>query len=385
MRLAVLMSLASPWSREAAWRLSELGHRIHVIDFARSTANTGYLSVCDNFQASSISSFREAVAGCHLIESPFSSGLRYFTSALRLRKILRGCGAEALLTLYGGGFATVAYVSGFRPYAVYVVGSDILLVRTIRRTITRAALTAASSVFANGAYLAEKARELAPEADVVPIYLGVDTARFSPGCPPAEPVRIVCTRGFLPVYNNEYLVRGLAEMPDILADFAIAFTSAGPLLDTVRTLADELLPTRIRRNVEFLGGVNSECLVESLKRAHIYVSLSRSDGTSTSLLEALACGLFPVVSDIPQNREWIDPEAGNGILVPLDQPRELAASLILAISDPGRRMRAAEYNRRLVIERANSPRNMATLAAKLESIARSRLIETPEQGRAHVN
>jgi glycosyltransferase involved in cell wall biosynthesis len=45
--------------------------------------------------------------------------------------------------------------------------------------------------------------------------------------------------------------------------------------------------------------------------ADIYISASHSDGSSVSLLEAMACGLPALVSDIPGNREWVKP-GGNG-------------------------------------------------------------------------
>lgn len=48
--------------------------------------------------------------------------------------------------------------------------------------------------------------------------------------------------------------------------------------------------------------------------AKIWVSIPESDATSISLLEAMACGSIPVVSDLPANREWIQ-SGVNGIVV----------------------------------------------------------------------
>jgi glycosyltransferase involved in cell wall biosynthesis len=297
-----------------------------------------------------------------------TSRLGYFTSGGALRKIATECGAEVLVTLYGGGFATMAYLSGFRPFAVFVVGSDILLQAGIRRPISRLALQAADTVFVNGEYLHQKTREMAPRARLAPLLLGIDTARFTPGSPPEQPVRIICTRGFSPIYNNDYLIRALAVLPADLPDFQVTFAAPGPELDAVRALADDLLPAGLRERVEFLGGVSHEHLVENLQSAHIYVSLSRSDGTSMSLLEALSCGLFPVLSDIPQNREWVSPEARNGTLVPLEAPPLLANALAEAICDTERRRQASAWNRNLVLERACNRRNMTTLTDMLAGL-----------------
>jgi glycosyltransferase involved in cell wall biosynthesis len=172
------------------------------------------------------------------------------------------------------------------------------------------------------------------------------------------------------VYNNEYLIRALAMMPDTVGDFTVTFVSSGPLLASSRQLADELLPCHVRSRVEFLGGVNDERMAEILRISHIYVSTSRSDGTSSSLLEALASGLFPVLSDIPQNREWINVSNGpkNGILVPLDEPDTLVRALHEAILGEQWRNEVAKYNRNLVLTRASSRTTMKDLAVTLESI-----------------
>jgi glycosyltransferase involved in cell wall biosynthesis len=366
MRLAILMPVESPWSRETALRIAELGHEVHVIDF--HSAKREYLGGRKELHAPAIERLRSQVAGVLTLSAPIQSQLRYVVCARQLRKICRRCGAEILLTLWGGGWATMSYLSRVRPYAVFVGGGDILRVAGVNRWISQRALNAAEIVFANGKYFAARAREFAPKARIVPLYYGVDTEKFAPGFASGLPLRIICTRGFSAVYNNDYLVRGLAVMPDSVPEFRVTFTSPGSLLEETRSLADEILPPATRQNVEFLNGVTDDDMVKNLQASHVYVSLSRYDGTSISLLEALSCGLFPVLSDIPQNREWIDPALGNGILVPLDQPKALAEALVRALSDEESRQRAAEINRRLIIERADGRRNMAILATRLESI-----------------
>jgi len=371
MRLAVLMSAACPWAREVIARLSESGHEIHIIAF-RQDRDGGYLQTSDDFQTSGVQRLKDSAATVHFMDSHVRSQLRYLLSAPTLRRILGRCGADALLTLYGGGFAAMAYASGFRPYAVYAVGSDVLESRRLWRGVARIALRSASCIFVNGIYLTEKTRELVPSAHPILLYLGVDAERFSPSPRSAKPVRIVCTRGFWHVYNNEYLIRALAMMPETVGDFAVTFVSSGPLLESSKQLADELLPCHVRSRVEFLGGVSDERLTEIVRNSHIYVSTSRSDGTSSSLLEALASGLFPVLSDIPQNREWINVSNGlrNGILVPLDEPEILVTALREAILDEKWRNEVAKYNRSLVLTRASSRTTMKDLVVTIESIVR---------------
>lgn len=47
--------------------------------------------------------------------------------------------------------------------------------------------------------------------------------------------------------------------------------------------------------------------------AMFYISIPKSDGTSISLLEAMAYGCIPITSDLPANKEWIN-HLENGII-----------------------------------------------------------------------
>jgi len=55
----------------------------------------------------------------------------------------------------------------------------------------------------------------------------------------------------------------------------------------------------------FLPTMNHSDMIELLKNTKIYVSATKSDGTSLSLLEAMQCATIPIVSNIPSNRSWI--------------------------------------------------------------------------------
>jgi glycosyltransferase involved in cell wall biosynthesis len=371
MRLGVLMSLAGAWQRETALRLAELGHAVTIVTFDRPRGEQQYLSVDDAFQRESIDALRRAVEGLHVLDTRSTSGLRYFSSGPKLRRVLRDAKAEALLTLYGGGHATAAYVSRFRPYSVYGAGTDILMATGFRRWMARRTLGHATPLFVNGRYLSERARLLAPEAEVVPVYVGVDTDVFRPGTPPDEPVRVICTRGFAPVYDNAAIVRGLAEMGSPDREVQVTFLAGGPLLDETRALADRLLPRGLRDAVSFEGGASRDRVAEALASSLVYVSMSRSDGASVSLMEAMACGLYPVLSDIPANREWIDEGAANGLLVPVNDPRALGEALARAIDDAHGRARARTFNLSMAAERVDARRNMAFLAEELERRVRA--------------
>jgi glycosyltransferase involved in cell wall biosynthesis len=107
-----------------------------------------------------------------------------------------------------------------------------------------------------------------------------------------------------------------------------------------------------------------------LGRAQVYVSPSVHDGTPNSLLEALACGCFPVVGNIESMREWIT-SGVNGLLVDATDVQSVADGLVTALSDPELRRKAANENARLVAERADYGRCMAQARAFYEELVRA--------------
>lgn len=368
MRLALLTPSKCPWSRRLAGHLSALKNEVHLIDFQSAGTSRLYLSHSTTFVQEHERLLRQATTAVHFLKTRFRSNLRYAAVAPQLGRLCRDLKADVLLSMYGGGWAASAYLSGMPRFAVYVVGSDILLAGAVNRVISRRVLTASRVVFANGDNLAARTRAIAPRANVLPLLIGVDPGEFEPCELPREPVVVLCTRGFERVYNNAYLIEALGMLDDLAPRLRVVFSSSGSLLDEVRTLADRTLSPRMRQRVEFRGGVANDELRRLLQSAHVYTSLSRSDGTSTSLLEAFACGSFPVVTDIPANQEWIDPPTNNGLLVPLDQPAALADALRRAVNDAELRRHARSLNRELVLERADARQTTAELARRLESL-----------------
>ncbi len=107
----------------------------------------------------------------------------------------------------------------------------------------------------------------------------------------------------------------------------------------------------VRDSVRLLPAVPHKEMARLFRLADITVSPSLHDGTPNSLLEAMACGCFPVAGDIESVREWIvDKE--NGLLCDATDRHSLGRALALSLDDRSLRDRAREYNVSLVAERA---------------------------------
>lgn len=367
MRLLLLMEHLCPWSRPLALSLKFLGNEIHVVDF-KENEEKGFVNSKNQNLLREFEEFKSKVDSVTLLSSSTNGKLKYILGVPKLRRVIRQTQPDIVVAFFGGGYARMAYLSLFRPYVAYLVGSDVLLASPLFKRVNQRVFNAAAHLFVNGEYLFQKAKLQAPTAKYTPLLIGIDPDIFEVKPVPKSPVQIICTRGFSQIYNNEMIIESIARLPEDIPPFKMIFVSSGPDLEACKTLADRLLSPALRSQVEFWGGVSYDKLVQGLKESHIYISMSRSDGTSTSLLEALACGLFPLLSDIPQNREWVSKELNNGRLVPLDDYELGAAALAESIVNVDHCISMRLPNRALVVQKGHAINNRKKMQHILQAI-----------------
>jgi len=150
------------------------------------------------------------------------------------------------------------------------------------------------------------------------------------------------------------IVDAFAAVREALPDAAL--TIAGDGGEKTRLVERAGTSTAVAR-IRFIGDVTHDRMPALLREHHIYVSTSPADTTSVSLLEAMAVGLFPIVTDIPANREWIT-DGENGRLVPPGEATKLAVAVIDAWRDSELRVRASARNREIIATRGRWTESM---------------------------
>jgi glycosyltransferase involved in cell wall biosynthesis len=129
-------------------------------------------------------------------------------------------------------------------------------------------------------------------------------------------------------------------------------------------LAKELA---IDTDVDFVGRIENNSIPKFLLNSNFYISMPVTEGVSASLFEAMMCGCFPIVSDLPGNSEWISQKV-NGILVPSENEFKLADELLWAYNNLALRKKAISDNRKFVEEHANYEKNMRKIAQKYHDL-----------------
>lgn len=171
-------------------------------------------------------------------------------------------------------------------------------------------------------------------------------------------INAIVTRALQPEYKHETILKAFSILKQKKIPFKLTIIGDGIELNRLTLLAKEL---EIDHQVDFVGRINNNDIPTYLRKANVYISVPITEGVSASLLEAMACGCFPIVSDLPGNRSWIT-DKENGILVEIENHYTLAEELEWAFHHTNFTKKAIAENRKLVEEKANYQKNMKKIA-----------------------
>lgn len=108
----------------------------------------------------------------------------------------------------------------------------------------------------------------------------------------------------------------------------------------------------ITHAVKLLPKMSRSDMADLYRAATVTVSPSTHDGTPNTLLEAMACGCYPVVSNIETMHEWIT-EGVNGSFFDVDNPDSLAEAVVRALANEPMHETASAVNQDIIESRAN--------------------------------
>lgn len=294
--------------------------------------------------------------------------LGYLSSLPRLKRELREFGPDLVSCLYVSGYGLLGAMCGFRPLVISALGSDLLVdyrKHFIHRAQIEYALGKADLVTADSESLTEAAVEAgASDEDVIKIYFGIDGGIFHPPLQEerveGKQTRIISTRNLYNIYNLDLLIEAA---PRILGGVDARFILCGDGPERGR-LEKKISELGLSDRFKLYGRVEPGELADRLRESDIYISTSSSDSTSVSLLEAMACGVFPVVTNLAGNREWIE-DGVNGIILESSHPEELAEKVIRAVVDRPGMEEAVRKNLRIIQERGLWEDNMEKVERRM--------------------
>ena len=373
MQILYFSDNSSDHNRRFLEKLTSFGHEVYFLDVTQ-----------DGFEETSLPRGVRRVACKQYIRrdadpSQFAGFLSEFQSLLKeLRPDL----------VHAGPVQTCGYVaalSGFHPLVVMSWGSDMLIHANRNgewRRATEVALRGADGFFCDCESVRAQAQRYAeiPNERIAQFPWGIKQGTFSPqgqagireqlGFSP-DTFAFISTRSWEPLYHTEVLLQAFDRAYRVNNRLRLLLLGGGSAASRVRNFIAE---HRLDQVVFTPGLIPSAETPRWFRAANAYVSCAKSDGTSISLLEAMATGLPAVVTDIASNREWIS-EDENGWLASVGSSEGFAEKLLRAAQSPANDLEAiSERNQRIVSERADWDKNFPDLLRLYERVVSTAIV-----------
>ena len=183
-------------------------------------------------------------------------------------------------------------------------GSDILVTpqrSALMRWLTGRVLRACALTTSDSQAMAQRMRELGA-GEVMTFPFGLEALPALPASGAKEDHLLFANRGLEPIYDPARVLRLFARVSEGWPDAELVVANDGSLRAALERQAAECgLAPRVR----FVGRLDAATQAGWYARARWYVSLPTSDSVSVSVLEAMAQGCIPLLSDLPANHELV--------------------------------------------------------------------------------
>lgn len=293
---------------------------------------------------------------------PFGKPFGYYLNAIHLRKLLGKLCPDLLHVHYASGNGTLGRLSRFHPSVLSVWGSDVMVTpkesSVMRRVVTKNLLYY-DWVCSTSRVMAESVRHLCPRLQNLSLTpIGVDTAHFAPvrsqkddnGC-----ITVGTVKTLHPIYGIDVLLQAFTEArgqllkrtPQVGRRLRLLIVGEGPQRVDLESLATELGLSNL---VEFTGQVPHSRIPEVLNRMDIFVVMSRRESFGVAVLEASACSLPVVVSNIGGLLE-VAKNGITGFIVENENVSECADAIIKLVVNQNLREQMGDAGRQFVKEK----------------------------------
>ncbi len=304
--------------------------------------------------------------------------LNILLNIAKVSRLVANLKPDILHAHYMTSYGFAAALTGRNPYIATAWGTDVLIEPEkswIYRMIVRYALRKADFVTSMATHMTEHLVHKGYVAvdKIITLPFGVDIGIFNlerrirrHGIMP--PI-VVSTRR--PDYGMDVdtFVKAAPFVLNAIENVRFIVTGEGPLKKSLKDLADSC---GISDHIEFQGEIAHQTMPELLSMTDVFVSTSPSDGNNISLNEAMACGAFPIATDIPANRAWIE-SGKNGLLYPCKAIDQLARRIIDALKNSEWRQSVMPFNWNLIKMKASWLNSMEEISIHYQRLASENL------------
>ena len=249
--------------------------------------------------------------------------LRALLGVGSVKRLISDIKPDLLLAYRVTSYGYLAASAGFHPMVLAAQNEKIVFLRKyswwrerLLGRFARKAVRHADMMHAWGPNIRDGLLSFgADENKILTLHRGVDLSGLPSlgdkrGFDPEHPV-FISTRSLYPEYRIDMLVEAFRRYRETVPGAKLRIAGDGSEADKISAMIRDV---GLENSVAMLGRLSQEDLREELSEADIYVSIIGTEGVSSSLVEACASGILPVVMDMPASRLLVE-DGGTGLLL----------------------------------------------------------------------
>ena len=294
--------------------------------------------------------------------------LNYFRAVRTVREKIKALHPE-LIHIHQANTAAYITLKAAKGTGIPVIltawGSDVLLLPRegfLKRKMVGYVLQHADAFTSDSEYMAGEMRKMMRDdrKEILVANFGINV----PVTGGEKENVIYSNRLHKKLYRIDKVIEGFHRFVKggAVGDWKLVIAGSGEETGNLRGLVSGL---DLDGQVLFAGWLGRDENAKYYARARVFVSIPESDATAISLLEAMASGCIPIVSDLPANREWVTDKM-NGIVV-----RDLSENFFEGVLKMDRE-KIAVINRDIIAERGTKEGNRKKFIGLYERVLKNR-------------
>ncbi|MGD0979257.1 MAG: glycosyltransferase family 4 protein [Candidatus Bathyarchaeia archaeon] len=334
------------------------GESVHTKRFLSYFVNKGY-------DIHLITSTAKPIKGVKIHELRFSlarnSGLFAYVSfplrVLSILKTIKKINPDILHAHYIINYGLCGVLSGFHPFVLSVLGSDLTRSYKIKKLVAKYVIACSDVV--DGFVLRERLIKLGCSSKkIFPYSWGVDIDTFSPRIRQNNPQKngysVICARFWKPMYSVETFIKAIPLVQKTMKNVKFVLVGGGLSENNLQELARKL---GVYDDIEWVGFVSEEDMPKYLANADICVdTFPRYVGIGQTTRQAMSCGTPSIITKSVDN---FDAKIEFNCLTyrPRDY-RDLAGKIVFLLSNENFRRKLGEESREYALEFFDENKNM---------------------------
>lgn len=224
----------------------------------------------------------------------------YIKKINRVKNILKELRPDILHAHYASSYGLLGALSNYKPYVLSLWGSDILLFPKegfIQKRIIKYNLKKATAIFSTSKYMANEAK-LYTNKNINITPFGIDLEIFkNNNIRNNNHIVIGIVKSLEKVYGIDYLIKAIKVINDRYSNdkLVLKIVGKGTERENILNLIKEL---DLIKTVEIIEPMNQKKIIEFYNSIDIAVFPSLSESFGVAVIEAQACGIPVIVSDI---------------------------------------------------------------------------------------